>query len=127
MIGVDAVSRAGPDGNTLLVTANTYLLDDLLRKPNYSPIESFDPVCYLVGTPAVLVVNSESPYHTLADLVAAARAKPGDLSLAAVGPGSTFQLGMIEFTRRAGITIQLVVASTNSPTGLRNGTRSHWK
>jgi tripartite-type tricarboxylate transporter receptor subunit TctC len=115
MIGVDAVSRAAPDGNTLLVTSNTYLLDDLLRKPNYSPIESFDPVCYLVGTPAVLVVNSESPYRTLADLVAAARAKPGDLSLAAVGPGSTFQLGMIEFTRRAGISMTYVPYPGSAP------------
>ncbi len=115
MIGVDAVSRSTPDGNTLLVTANTYLLDDLLRKPNYSPIESFDPVCFLVGTPAVLVVNSESPYRTLADLVNDARAKPGELSLAAVGPGSTFQLGMIEFTRRAGINMTYVPYPGSAP------------
>src|SRR3954467_14434174 len=54
MIGVDSVSRAAPDGNTLLVTANTYLLDDLLRKPNYDPVASFDPICFLVQTPAVL-------------------------------------------------------------------------
>ena len=93
MIGVESVSRAAPDGNTLLVTANTYLLDDLLRKPSYNPVTSFEPVCFLVETPAVLVVNSASPYRTLADLLNAARAKPGELSVAAVGPGSTFQLG----------------------------------
>ena len=115
MIGVDAVSRTAPDGNTLLVTANTYLLDDLLRKPNYSPVASFDPVCFLVQTPAVLVVNSESPYRTLADFVNAARAKPGELSLAAVGPGSTFQLGMIEFTRRAGINLTYVPYPGSAP------------
>jgi len=115
MIGVDAVSRTPPDGNTLLVTANTYLLDDLLRKPNYSPVGSFEPVCFLVQTPAVLVVNSESPYRTLADLVNAARAKPGELSLAAVGPGSTFQLGMIEFSRRAGINLTYVPYPGSAP------------
>src|SRR5438094_1746678 len=115
MIGVDAVSRAAPDGNTLLVTANTYLLDDLLRKPNYHPVTSFEPICFLVETPAVLVVNAESPYRTLADLVNAARAKPGELSLAAVGPGSTFQLAMIGFTRQAGITMTYVPYPGSAP------------
>jgi len=115
MIGVDAVSRATPDGNTLLVTANTYLLDDLLRKPNYHPVTSFDPLCFLVETPAVLVVNTASPYLTLADLLNAARAKPGELSLAAVGPGSTFQLGMIALTRRAGITMTYVPYPGSAP------------
>ena len=115
MIGVDAVSRTAPDGNTLLVTANTYLLDDLLRKPNYHPVNSFEPVCFLVQTPAVLVVNAASPYRTLADFVNAARAKPGELSLAAVGPGSTFQLGMIAFTRRAGINLTYVPYPGSAP------------
>jgi tripartite-type tricarboxylate transporter receptor subunit TctC len=115
VIGVDAVARAAPDGNTLLVTANTYLLDDLLRKPNYSPIASFEPICFLVQTPAVLVVNAASPYRTLADFIAAARAKPGELSLAAVGPGSTFQLGMIALTRRAGINLTYVPYNGSAP------------
>jgi tripartite-type tricarboxylate transporter receptor subunit TctC len=115
MIGVEAVSRAAPDGNTLLVTANTYLLDDLLRKPNYDPVASFDPVCFLVQTPAVLVVNAESPYHTLRDLLDAAKAKPGELSLAAVGPGSTLQLGMIALTRKAGVNMIYVPYPGSAP------------
>jgi len=115
MIGVDSVSRMAPDGNSLLVSANTYLLDDLLRKPNYNPVTSFDPVCFLVQTPAVLVVNSETPYRTLADLINAARAKPGELSLAAVGPGSTLQLGMIEMTRRAGVSMTYVPYPGSAP------------
>jgi tripartite-type tricarboxylate transporter receptor subunit TctC len=115
MIGVDSVSRATPDGNTLLVTANTYLLDDILRKPNYDPVTSFEPICFLVQTPAVLVVNSDSPYHTLKDLLDAARAKPGELSLAAVGPGSTLQLGMIALTREAGVNMIYVPYAGSAP------------
>src|SRR3569833_3586992 len=115
MIGVEAVSRAAPDGNTLLVTANTYLLDDLLRKPNYDPVASFDPVCFLVHTPAMLVVNAESPYHTLAEFLAAAKAKPGELSLAAVGPGSTFQIGLIEIAQRAGVNVTYVPYNGSAP------------
>jgi tripartite-type tricarboxylate transporter receptor subunit TctC len=115
MIGVDAVARAAPDGNTLLVTAVTYLLDDILRKPNYHPVNSFEPICFLVQTPAVLVVHADSPYRTLADFVNAARAKPGELSLAAVGPGSTFQLGLIAFMRRAGINLTFVPYPGSAP------------
>src|SRR5262245_37539467 len=94
MIGVEQVSRATPDGTPLLVTSNTYLLDDLLRKPNYHPVTSFEPVCFLVQTPAVLVVHADSPYRTLKDLLDAAKAKPGELSLAAVGPDWPFLIVM---------------------------------
>jgi tripartite-type tricarboxylate transporter receptor subunit TctC len=115
MIGVDGVSRASPDGNTLLVTANTYLLDDLLRKPNYHPVTSFDPICFLVQTPAVVVVHADSPYRTLKDLLDAAKAKPGELSVAAVGPGSTFQLGLIALTRQAGVNMIYVPFAGSAP------------
>ena len=115
MIGVEQVSRAAPDGNTLLVTANTYLLDDLLRKPNYHPVTSFEPVCLLVQTPAVLLVHADSPYRTLKDLLDAAKAKPGELSLAAVGPGSTFQLGLVELSRKAGVNMTYVPYNGSAP------------
>jgi tripartite-type tricarboxylate transporter receptor subunit TctC len=115
MIGTEAVSRAAPDGNTLLVTANTYLLDGQTKKANYHPVTNFEPVCYLVDTPAMLLVNSESSYRTLADLLNAARAKPGELSLAAVGPGSTYHLGMVSLTRRAGVSMTYVPYAGSAP------------
>jgi tripartite-type tricarboxylate transporter receptor subunit TctC len=115
MIGVEAVSRSAPDGNTVLVTANTYLLDDLLRKPAYSPVDSFEPVCFLVQTPAVLVVKADSPYRTLKEFLDAAKAKPGELSLAAVGPGSTFQIGLIELSQKAGVNITFVPYNGSAP------------
>ena len=115
MIGVEQVSRTAPDGTNLLVTANTYLLDDLLRKPNYHPVTSFEPICFLVQTPAVLVVHADSPYRTLKDLLEAAKARPGELSLAAVGPGSTFQLGLVELSRKAGISMTYVPYNGSAP------------
>jgi tripartite-type tricarboxylate transporter receptor subunit TctC len=115
MIGVEAVHRAPPDGNTLLVTANTYLLDGQTKKSNYHPVKDFEPVCYLVDTPAQLLVNSESPYRTLADLFNAARQKPGELSLAAVGPGSTYHLGMASLTRLAGVSMTYVPYPGSAP------------
>ena len=107
MIGTEAVSRAAPDGNTLLMTANTYLLDAQTRKANYHPVTAFDPICLLVQSPAVFVVNSASPYHSLKDLLDAAKAKPGELTMAAVGPGSTFQFAFIAITREAGVSMTL--------------------
>jgi len=71
MIGTEQVSRAAPDGNTLLMTANTYLIDAQTRKANYHPVTAFDPICFLVQSPAVFVVNSASPYKTLKDCVIA--------------------------------------------------------
>ena len=108
MIGTEAVSRAAPDGNTLLMTANTYLIDAQTRKANYHPVTAFDPICYLVQSPAVFVVNSASPYKTLKDMLDAARAKPGELTMAAVGPGSTFQMGCTTVTRAANVTMTYV-------------------
>ena len=79
-IGTEAVSRAAPDGNTLLVNANPFVINPHVRKLNYDPLSSFEPICHLVSSPSVIVVNSASPYRTLADMLAAARARPGELT-----------------------------------------------
>jgi tripartite-type tricarboxylate transporter receptor subunit TctC len=115
MIGTESVARATPDGNTLLMTANTYLLDAQTRKANYHPVTSFEPICFLVHSPSVFVVNSASPYRKLEDLFNAARAKPGELSMAAVGPGSTFQMGFGTFTREANVNMIFVPFAGSAP------------
>jgi tripartite-type tricarboxylate transporter receptor subunit TctC len=56
-----------------------------LRKLNYDPLTSFEPICSLVSSPAVFVVNNTSPYYSLADLMSAARISPGRLTMAATG------------------------------------------
>ena len=115
MIGTEAVSRAAPDGGTLLMTANTYLIDAQTRKANYDPVTSFDPICFLAQSPAVFIVNSSSPYHSLKDLLDAARAKPGELSMASVGPGTTFQMGFNTMTRTAGVNMIYVPYQGSAP------------
>ena len=62
-IGTEAVARAAPDGSTLLVASNPFVIDPHLRKVNYDPIASFEPICKLVNTPTVLVANGTSPYR----------------------------------------------------------------
>jgi tripartite-type tricarboxylate transporter receptor subunit TctC len=83
VIGTEAVARAAPDGNTLLIHTGAFLSSPHLRKVNYDPFASFEPICHLANQPTLLVVNSASPCRSLSDLLNAVRAKPGDLTLAA--------------------------------------------
>jgi tripartite-type tricarboxylate transporter receptor subunit TctC len=56
-IGTEAASRAAPDGNTLLIISSDSLVIPHLRKLNYDLLTSFEPICYLVRAPLVIVVN----------------------------------------------------------------------
>ena len=103
VIGAGAVSRAAPDGNTLLMGATDLLIAPHLRKLNYDLSTGFEPICDLVSAPLILVVNSASPYRTLTDLLDAARAKPGDLTLASSGPGTSTQLAFERLKRAANV------------------------
>ncbi len=89
VVATEAVSRAAPDGNTLLIVANSFVINPSLKKLNYDPFTSFAPVCELVSSPLVIAVNSEEPYRSLADLINAAHAKPGELTMASVAPATT--------------------------------------
>jgi tripartite-type tricarboxylate transporter receptor subunit TctC len=114
-IGIEAAARSEPDGNTLLVTANTFLISAQLRKANFHPVTSFEQVCLLVEAPTVLAVSADAPYRTLADLIDAARAKPGALSMASVGPGSAFHVGFATLTRAANVNMTFVPYAGMAP------------
>jgi len=101
IIATEAVARAAPDGSTLLISANGMIISAILRKVNYDPRASFAPICYLVTTPQIIVVNSEAPYRTLAELLAAVRARPGELTIASVGPNTTQHIGIERLKRLA--------------------------
>jgi tripartite-type tricarboxylate transporter receptor subunit TctC len=100
VIGTEAASRAAPDGRTLLVPANSFIIQGIIRKVAYDPLTDFDPICYLARTPHVIVVPATSPYQTLSDLLSAARKNPGQLTIGSVGPG-TAQHVAFEMLRQA--------------------------
>ena len=77
ILATEAVSRAAPDGSTLLIVSNSFVINPSVKKLNYDPLTSFAPVCHLVSSPLIFAVHSASPYQSLAALVAAAKAKPG--------------------------------------------------
>jgi tripartite-type tricarboxylate transporter receptor subunit TctC len=115
VIGTEAVARAAPDGNTLLIAANPFVINPQMRKVNYHPLTSFEPICYLMNTPTVIVVNSASRYRTLAELLDAARARPGQLTLASIGPGSPYHLSFEILKRAAKVDMTFVPFPGNAP------------
>jgi tripartite-type tricarboxylate transporter receptor subunit TctC len=116
-IGLDLASKAAPDGYTMVtgqadnLAVNPWLYRDL----PYDPIKSFAPVAVLADTPIVLVVAAQSPFKTVAELVAAAKANPGKLNFASTGIGTVPHLTGELFQTAAGIKIQHVPYKGASP------------
>ena len=105
-IGTEYVYRSDPDGNTLGIISNSFVVLPLIRKLNYDPFTDFTPICELASFPPLIVVNGDSPYHTLADFINAAHAQPGVLTLGTIGPATSTQLAfeMLKYKAKANIT-----------------------
>ena len=90
-IGAAVVAKSPPDGYTFVLgTFGTHAVNFALTdKPPYHPLNDFSPVTTVAEVPNVLVVSSKSPYKTLADLIAAAKAKPGQISHGSTGIGAS--------------------------------------
>ena len=114
-IGTEGAARAAPDGNTVLMLANSFVINPHLKKLNYDPLTSFEPICYLARTPNVFAVNTSSPHRTLGDLLSAARVKPGDLTLASVGPATTQHIAIEVFKRAANVNMTYVPFPGDAP------------
>jgi tripartite-type tricarboxylate transporter receptor subunit TctC len=114
VIGTEAAARAAPDGGTVLLVANSFVVNPALKPQSYDVTSSFDPVCYLAATPMVLVVQGNSPYKTLGDLIAAARAKPGTLSLGGA-PNSSLHIAFEVVRRSAKINMTFVPFPGTAP------------
>lgn len=103
-IGSELVARAAPDGYTIMGgTISSHSINASLYKLSYDPLKSFAPIT-LIGTNAnVLVVNPASPFKSVKELVAAASAKPGGLSFASAGNGTSQHLSAELFKTMSGI------------------------
>ena len=115
VIAAEAVARAAADGNTLLSNNNGTIISAILRKVNYDPLTSFEPICYLVRSPQLIVVNAASPYRSLADLMDAARGRPDELTLASAGPASSPQMAYEMLAHAAGIRMTYVPYPGSAP------------
>ena len=103
-IAADLTAKASPDGYTLLVATNTgQAIAPHLIKLNYDPLKQLQPVGLIVVVPNVLVVNAAVPAKDVKELVALAKAKPGDFKYASSGVGSTQHIAGEAFDLAAGV------------------------
>lgn len=107
-IGTQSVARSPKDGYTLLLTINSAqaINPALYKNPGFDPVNDFVPLYYIGATPYVLVSPPGSPYKTLADVVAAAKKKSGELSYASAGNGTISHLLGAMLNASAGIDMQ---------------------
>jgi tripartite-type tricarboxylate transporter receptor subunit TctC len=104
IVGTEIASKAAPDGYTLLMITTTFAINPgLYPKLPYDPAKDFTPVTQLNFQPNVVVVAPSFAGSSVKDLVAAAKAKPGELTFATPGAGSAPHLAAEMFQRAAGI------------------------
>ena len=101
----EIVSRAAPDGYTLLVYNNGFWLGPLLLKSPYDPVRDFLPVALTDSTPSIIVVHPSLAANSVKELIALAKAKPGELNYATTGGGSSSYLAGELFKSLSGVNI----------------------
>jgi tripartite-type tricarboxylate transporter receptor subunit TctC len=103
-IGTEAASKAAPDGYTLLATASTLVTNvALLKSVPYDPIKGFTPIGPTAIGNLTLVVNPSVPARSVKELVALAKAKPGELNYASPGSGTPHHLAAELFKLHFGV------------------------
>ena len=109
VLGTALAAVAAPDGYTFLVVFDAHATNPSLQKAiPYDTLKAFTPVMLMATSPYGLVVQPQSPYRTLGELIAAAKSKPGELTLGSSGIGSRGHLAMALLEQRAGFKITQV-------------------
>ncbi len=104
-IATELVARAEPDGYTLIMATSSTSATNvaLYKRLAYHPIRDFTPISQIAFVPNLLVVHPELPVNSIAELVAYAKAKPGQLNYGSGGSGTSLHLAAAAFAVRAGI------------------------
>jgi tripartite-type tricarboxylate transporter receptor subunit TctC len=104
LVGTHLVAKSPADGYTLLAMANTFaVVPSLISNPGYDPLKDFAAVSLTCRVPQVLVVNPALPVRSVKELVALAKARPGEVSYASAGVGGTGHMAAELFNRHAGV------------------------
>jgi tripartite-type tricarboxylate transporter receptor subunit TctC len=106
IIGIDAVVKSPPDGYTFLVCASSITINHIIyRKLPYDVVRDLIPITELVALPNALLVHPSLNINTLAEFIAAAKARPGKLTFASAGVGSNLHLSMELLKVKTGIDV----------------------
>ena len=111
----DIVAKSPPDGYTLLVTGSAHWIGPLLDKVNYDAFRDFAPITLIDRAPSVLVVHPSMPISSLKQLIALAKARPGEMNFSVGGPGSSGYLGALLFNHMAGVKIVSIPYKGTAP------------
>jgi len=116
-IGTPLVSRAAPDGYTIMVSPASFLTTNrsIFKTLPYNPETDFAPVTKLVNQAMVLVVRDKARFGTAADVLAAAKANPGKLTYASSGDGSPQHLAGLMFESRTGARLMHIPYKGGAP------------
>ena len=106
IIGTEIVSRAPPDGYTLLFVSSPHSINPSLRKLPYDTLRDFAPITLVATSPYVLVANPSVPAKNLKEFIALARAKPDQITYGSGGSGSSAQLAAELFNQMAGVKLR---------------------
>lgn len=106
VLGAQFVAQSAPDGYTLLLAANTHLIQKIMQPSlRYDPFADFAPIGTFGASPTVMVVNANSPYQKLEDVIAAAKAAPGKLNYCSGGVGTSAHLAGATLVSLAGMRV----------------------
>ncbi len=116
-IGTEAIARAKPDGYTIGMGnfAPLAVNPTMFRKMNFDPAKDLVPVCLIEKGPLVLMVPANSPFKSVKDIMAAAKASPGKLSFASGGLGGSHHLSGEMFKSLAGLSITHIPYKGGAP------------
>jgi tripartite-type tricarboxylate transporter receptor subunit TctC len=108
-IGAEVAARAAPDGYTLHLGAQSLAVNVIVApSPDFNPLRDFDPIILVGGAQDVLLVPPNSPFHSVGELIAYAKAHPGELNTSSMGAGSSSTLATLMLSHAAGIDLQRI-------------------
>jgi tripartite-type tricarboxylate transporter receptor subunit TctC len=115
VIGTEAVARAAPAGETVLLTNPAFLINPHIKKVTYDPLTNFDPVCNMVNFPLVFVVPKDSALKSMKDMIAMAKEKPGSVTVASAGTGNPTHIGFEVLKKATGLEMTYVPFAGAAP------------
>src|SRR5205814_5105784 len=127
-VGPALVAKSPPDGYTLLANSSAHTYGaELLTNHAYDPLKDFIPIAPLAKQPFVLVVGKSAGVKTVGELIAAAKAKPGEFKFSSAGVGTATHLGVEKFNLETGIkAIHVPLTPTQAITDTIAGRITYW-
>lgn len=116
-IGTDIVAKSVPDGHTILMAPTSHVINpSIYSKLPYDTVKDFVPITFAVSATILLVVHPSVPAKSVKELIALAKARPGQLNFGSAGNGTVFHLAAELFKRQAGIDMVHVPFKGGGPT-----------